>query len=243
MLFSSARRAVEVLFSPKRTRVIAILDFGIFATLAGIISLAAAFALEVQASNSRFKMTEAEIRVQDFFFDLLVFESHTSALKDSIESFNLKNSAIRKSFKSECKIKPSRFANLVATAGHQTWLAQLAENETESARLNVRPKSISFDNLLRHYSNLRVLARYNKHSYQEEGEHGVTSFFVEPINNLMLLAQSNALETMKTENVHRERMVLMNRISSDLVLWLFLLQVTGYLGVTVADAFGSSRKL
>lgn len=240
MLISSARRALQILEDMKPARLIAFLNFAIFSCLAAISSLIIAFFLESDSAKFRLEKNEYQIIAADIFYDYDVADRQVRALEDAIFHFLQKERVIWSDNSSSCKGRISNLGNSYVIAGHQAWLHALATSDALSARIIGGPPAVSSEAVLNKYSEQIIKFSSGGYSDSPPGIDFQRTFF-----DWVILREvsTNSLQSVLSEIKESERkMRNRSQLAADIVVWLFVIQVIGYLIITLVDARGSGKR-
>lgn len=240
MLISSARRALQFLVDVKPARLIAYLNFAIFSCLAAISSLVVAFFLEVDSAKFRLEKNELQITSEDIFYDYEAANRQVFALEDAIFHF-LQKWKISSDNNSSCKWRNTNLGNFFVMAGHQAWLDAIITHHTTAAEIIGSPTAITPKAVLKKYS--EEVTRFFSGVGYSDSPLGID--LQRTLYNWAVLGgiSTNSLDLALSEIRESEKkMRSRSQLAANIVVWLFVIQILGYLIITVVDARGSGKK-
>lgn len=219
MFASSGRRAIRFFLTVNDRRLKAYVNFAIFSCFAALISLTVAYSLEFQSAKYRIEMSQNEA-LSEYYFNLYSQRlEHFERLRliSSTLSHNL--TSARSGKDKSCTLLSSDLGNRLILSAQ----ASLLFVETENKRQ---------DDINKYFEMKEVFwgAGFADSPNGIDIERTLNTW------DTSELIYKRVNETVDKKQESQRMMIEKNELAAEIVIWLFLLQIFGYLIVNIADA-------
>lgn len=220
MFASSGRRAIRFFLTVDDRRLKAYVNFAIFSCFAALLSLTIAYSLEFRSAKHRIEMSQSEA-LSEYYFNLYAQRlEHFERLRLMASSLNHNLTSARLGKDKSCALLTSDLGNRLILSAQASLFFVEIENQ-----------NLSHD--------------INKYFEMKEGFWGAG--FADSPNGIDIERTLNTWdrtefiskrinETVEQQQESQRMMIEKNELAAEIVIWLFLVQIFGYLIVNIADA-------